>query len=1137
MHPLSFNNPPPPPHPVPPPQENLIDPNFTYARLVDQLNFSNMTLANISHQLNDMRLEMNVLRTENDKLNSVINDMRAHTPQGSSTPHRGGEVNDADAAEKARLTVSEVESAFNEFCGTDYYPIRKWIADFEEMADSLGLSELRKYVVAKRKLIGIARSSLNTVRHVTSWAALKGFLIGEFDRHENSATVHEKVRNRRKSAVESVFEYYLVMTELGAKANLDAEAIITHVVNGINDSGADKTVLYGAKTIDEFKEQLRVYQNIKDSKQSSGSGQMSERYQQTVSPRKQSSVQYRSNGNTLGSRMPVCFGCQEPGHIMRNCPRKLKKSVKLCSSTAVVEKGTFLTVIIDSVPKEVLFDCGAGVSLIRNDLQEKLGLAVNENEKQDLHTLSGRIRTLGVTSLETQIEDRVMMLSFSVLPVKDLKMEMLLGRNLLVNGDVTVSTSGSRFIPKVVNFVYSIGVMDEPLEDPVNHICNANIRDAVRTLIAGYKPRKPNKTEVKLKIFLKDEISIQQLPRRLAPLEKEIVQKEISKWLEEGVIQPSSSEFSSPIVLSHKKDGTRRLCVDYRRLNKVIIRDHFPLPLIEDVIDELQGARIFTTLDLENGFFHVPVDEDSRKYTAFVTPSGQYEFLATSFGLSTSPTVFQRYINNIFRGLIEKQVVIVYIDDLLIPTKNEKEALEKLKMVLEVAERHGLRIKWQNCQFLKRKIEYLGYEIEEAEIRPTKDKIAAVKNFPDPKNFKEIQRFLGLTGFFRKFVENYSVKAKPLTDLLKKDADFVFGQEQKAAVEQLKQALCSRSTLTLYHPQATTELHTDANKAGYGEILLQKRPDDEKFHPIYYFSRKTSSAEENYPSYELEVLAVVAALKKFRVYLLGIPFKIITDCSAFKMTMEKKDIAPRIAGWALLLEEYDYVIEHRPGARMKHVDALSRAPAVHLLRNNVVDQVKMNQQADEKLGAIMKVLETGDYGDYSLDHGVLYRQHGGGKLLVIPAAMQNLPLSTYHVDHLGPLVASKKQYRYIFTVVDAFTKFVWIYPVKSTTAEEILQKLEIQKATFRNPARIISDRGAAFTSKAFQKYCEAEGIEHLLTTTGVPRGNGQVEKINGIIVPALTKLSIDDVDKQKLAVVPASSGPDDGQSGRMSDLN
>lgn len=652
------------------------------------------------------------------------------------------------------------------------------------------------------------------------------------------------------------------------------------------------------------------------------------------------------------------------------------------------------------------------------------------------------------------------------------------------------------------------------------------------------------------------------------------MQKQIDQWLDDGIIQPSSSEFSSPIVLAHKKDGSRRLCVDYRRLNKVIVRDHFPLPLIEDIIDDLQGARVFSTLDLENGFFHVPVDEDSRKYTAFVTPSGQYEFLATPFGLSTSPTVFQRYINNIFRDLIEKKVVVVYIDDLLIPAKDEQEALDKLKMVLDVAQRHGLRIKWQKCQFLKRQIEYLGYEVEKAEIRPTTNKITAVKNFPDPKNFKEIQRFLGLTGYFRKFVENYSVIAKPLTDLLKKDVVFLFGQEQKDAIEQLKQALCSRPALALYHPQAITELHTDASKAGYGAILLQKRPEDDTFHPIYYFSRKTSSAEENYPSYELEVLVIVAALKKFRVYLLGIPFKIVTDCSAFKMTMEKKDIAPRIAGWALLLEEYDYVIEHRPGIRMKHVDALSRAPAVHLLRSNVIDQVKASQQTDEKLGAIVKVLETGDYGDYFLDHGILYRQHEGGKLLVIPGVMQNsiirqiheqghfgttkmkeliqreywidnlgaklerivkgcvpcilatrkagkkegllhpipkddLPLSTYHVDHLGPLTESKKQYRYLFTVVDAFTKFVWIYPVKATTAEEVLQKLEIQETTFGNPARIMSDRGAAFTSTAFKDYCESEGIEHLLTTTGVPRGNGQVERIHGIIVPALAKLSIE----------------------------
>ncbi|GFV23385.1 hypothetical protein TNCV_4780971 [Trichonephila clavipes] len=220
-------------------------------------------------------------------------------------------------------------------------------------------------------------------------------------------------------------------------------------------------------------------------------------------------------------------------------------------------------------------------------------------------------------------------------------------------------------------------------------------------------------------------------------------------------------------------------------------------------------------------------------------------------------------------------------------------------------------------------------------------------------------------------------------------------------------------------------------------------------------SKKTNTAEEKYDSYKLEVLAIINALKKFRVYLLGQHFKIVTDCSAFQKTMQKKELTTRIARWALQLEEFDYEIEHRAGSRMKHVDALSRHPVM----------------------------------------------------------MESIPLSTYHVDFIGPLPSTNKSYQHIFTVVVAFTKFTWLYPIKTVSAESALEKLKQQQKTFGNPIRIISDRGSAFTSKLFNDYCDEENIQHLQIATGVPRGNGQVERIHRTLIPVLTKLSLDDSTK------------------------
>ncbi|GFY76058.1 hypothetical protein TNIN_31151 [Trichonephila inaurata madagascariensis] len=330
----------------------------------------------------------------------------------------------------------------------------------------------------------------------------------------------------------------------------------------------------------------------------------------------------------------------------------------------------------------------------------------------------------------------------------------------------------------------------------------------------------------------------------------------------------------------------RRLAFTERqeKVEQETVKDKFLLPLIEDVLDTLQEAKVYSTLDLRNGFFHVDVDEDCKKYTSFIIPDGQFEFNKVPFGLSTSPGVFQRYVSSIFRDLTRKGIVISYLDDLVIPVKDEK-GIEKLKIVFEVVKKYGLEIKFKKCQFLKKTIEFLGHVVGNGTIRPSTVKTQAVRKFPEPTTIKQVQSFLGLTGYFRKYIKDYSTIAKPLSDLTRKENPFGFGTLQKAAFEKLKNM--SEGPLLHICKYGRTELHTDACKQGYGAILLQEA-EDGKLHPVYYMSKKTNTAEEKYYSYEQEVLAIIDALKKFRVYLLGQHFKIVTDCSAFQKTMHKK---------------------------------------------------------------------------------------------------------------------------------------------------------------------------------------------------------------------------------------------------------
>ncbi|KAL0861593.1 hypothetical protein ABMA27_009092 [Loxostege sticticalis] len=359
---------------------------------------------------------------------------------------------------------------------------------------------------------------------------------------------------------------------------------------------------------------------------------------------------------------------------------------------------------------------------------------------------------------------------------------------------------------------------------------------------------------------------------------------------------------------------------------------------------------------------------------------------------------------------------------------------------------------------------------------------------------------------------------------------------------------------------------------GYAAILMQRDPNDGKQHPVHYMSRKTTETQQRCSSYELEALAVIEGFKKFRRYLLGIHFKIITDCEAFQKTLNKKDVSAKVARWILFLQDFDYSIEHRNGSRMQYVDALSRN--ILFVDTELHTRIKKAQEEDLGLKTIRKILEDkNEYEDYFLENGIVYK--GIEKKLVLPDIMDieiikkahgighfgkkkmkdiiekdyyitkldskiekvisacvpcllasrklgkkegllnpidkgDSPLDTLHCDHLGPLDSTKKMYIYILTIIDGYTKFVWIYPVKTVTSKETVRKLQQHQQDYGNPRRIITDRGTAFTGSEFQEYCQEEGIQHITITTGVPRGNGQVERMNSIIISTLTKMCIEE---------------------------
>lgn len=295
-----------------------------------------------------------------------------------------------------------------------------------------------------------------------------------------------------------------------------------------------------------------------------------------------------------------------------------------------------------------------------------------------------------------------------------------------------------------------------------------------------------------------------------------------------------------------KKNNSSRLCVDYRLINKKIVKDRYPLPLIEDQLDLLQGARVFSTIDLKNGFFHVRLDKTSQKYTAFILPNSHYEFLRVPFGHCNLPAVFQRFVNSTFKELIRERIALVYMDDFIILSDDIENCIENLKRVLVTASEAGLLINWKKCRLLQITVEFLGYVVSNGCVRPSDRKIEAVKQFPSLRSVKQVQSFLGLNGYFRKFIPRYSTIARPLTNRLRANVKFPFGMVENDAFTRHKIMLSEKPVLNLYRVGAETELHTDASSLGYGAILLQRNSEDQRFHPVHYCSGKTTPAEAKY---------------------------------------------------------------------------------------------------------------------------------------------------------------------------------------------------------------------------------------------------------------------------------------------------
>jgi hypothetical protein len=491
---------------------------------------------------------------------------------------------------------------------------------------------------------------------------------------------------------------------------------------------------------------------------------------------------------------------------------------------------------------------------------------------------------------------------------------------------------------------------------------------------------------------------------RLSIAELDELRKQLDDLLGKGFIKPSTSPYGAPVLFVKKKDGSLRMCVDYRGLNRITKKNRHPLPRIDELIDRFRGARYFTKLDLLSGYHQQRIAEEDTHKTAFRCRYGHFEFNVVPFGLTNAPASFSNMMLRVLDPVLDK-CVVVYLDDILIYSRTKTEHLQHLRSVLTLLRKNGLYAKLSKCSFMQEETEFLGHVISKHGIHTSGGLVRAIREWPRPRKQKDVQQFVGLAQFYHQYIANFATIALPLTALLGEGVPFSWSQEQEKAFTTLKEAIGKAPVLRIFDPDLPTTVETDASGFALGAVLFQTDEHGES-RPVAFTSRKLNPAERNYPTHEQELLAVVHALKTWRYYLDGSHFIVYTDHATLQHFPTQPKLTRRQARWMELLQEYNFTFKYKKGADNVVPDALSRRPdhreintlSVQLdprLRQRLIDGYK----EDHRLKPIYEsCLQGSPPSNYSLVDGALCIQRNDLLLVCIPSN-SDLRLSLLHDAH------------------------------------------------------------------------------------------------------------------------------------------
>lgn len=605
-----------------------------------------------------------------------------------------------------------------------------------------------------------------------------------------------------------------------------------------------------------------------------------------------------------------------------------------------------------------LLDSGANKIFINEEFSEyllNLGIKLNQLDNVSCKVANNQeIFILGYMSIPIKLKHKVQL--FDVFIVPSLRHTIILGTVFWVKmglipdlrkGEWSFEDSNSSHLNKI----------------NLNHIETATDltiteRQVLKTIVDNYfdsmSCMKLGCTDIVEHIIKTDSPPIKMRYYPVSPHMQNIIDKEVDRLLDLDVIERSYSGWSSPILMTPKKDGSYRFCVDFRKLNAVTEKWAYPIPRISYILDNLGNAKFITTLDIQSAFWQIRLADSSKQYTGFTVPNrGLFQFKRMPMGLTNAPATFQALVDKLFGPGLD-QYVFKYLDDIVIATPDFQSHVEILQQVLDLLNKAGLTLNKDKCQFCRSELKFLGYVVNRQGLHVDPDKVSAVVNLLRPKTSKEVRRLIGMVMWYKKFIPGLSIIIEPLTNLTRKKVKFLWSPECEQAFDKIKNSLISAPILSCPNFSYEFIVQCDSSSYGLGAVLSQVY--NGKEHVICYLSRSLNKCERNYTVTELECLAVLWSVEKLRCYLEGQKFTIITDHHSLVWLNNLKNPQGRLGRWVVRLQQFDYVIIHRPGKYHLVPDCLSRAipdlteiSEIELLKENqdnwyknLVNKIKVN---------------------------------------------------------------------------------------------------------------------------------------------------------------------------------------------------